>query len=450
VRRLELLALGLYWWCPVAWWACRSLQAAEEECCDAWVVWALPGAAEAYATALVETVAFVSRSPAPPPVGASGAGHVPLLKRRLSMILLGTTPKGLSRPGLLLVLFLGAGLLPLLPSPALTEPAPGPAVDKRPAPAGDVVKLASQHKSCVACHASLRKAEKRPAADWKHAHDEVVRLLVVARAERDRATAAEKRLRAALARLDRLQKEEAPKKRGVAEDRAGAAEKRLEEMERALNALLKEVEALRKELNGKKAGVRPRNYSPAEDIYHTNARQLQVPIRLSPDAQKDIKALVLNVSVDGGRSWREAARRSPEARNFDFTAERDGEYWFSLVTVFKNGRREPVGPGRSVVGLKVRIDTVPPRARARLLRVPSGKLQLAWAVEDTNLDLTTLRAEYRAAGQEGWSTLDVPRSANGTVVWAPEGGGAVEVRLTVKDKAGNEARKSLSVRAEGN
>src|SRR5262249_8413162 len=42
VRWLEVVTLGLYWWLPVVWWARRELQAAEEECCDAWVVGELP------------------------------------------------------------------------------------------------------------------------------------------------------------------------------------------------------------------------------------------------------------------------------------------------------------------------------------------------------------------------------------------------------------------------
>ncbi|MHC5540341.1 M56 family metallopeptidase, partial [Singulisphaera rosea] len=55
VRRLEAVVLGLYWWDPVAWWARRELEEVEEQCCDAWVSWALPEAAEAYALALVAT-----------------------------------------------------------------------------------------------------------------------------------------------------------------------------------------------------------------------------------------------------------------------------------------------------------------------------------------------------------------------------------------------------------
>jgi beta-lactamase regulating signal transducer with metallopeptidase domain len=118
VRRLELVVLGFYWWHPVAWWTCHRLRDAEEQCCDAWVVWALPAASPAYASALVETVAFLSLHRTVWPLAASGAGHVQTLKRRLTMILRGTPPRALSGPGLLAVLALGSLVLPLLPTPA--------------------------------------------------------------------------------------------------------------------------------------------------------------------------------------------------------------------------------------------------------------------------------------------------------------------------------------------
>ena len=58
VRYLELAVVCLYWWCPLVWWARRQLHEAEEECCDAWVVWALPHLTRDYALALVETLDF--------------------------------------------------------------------------------------------------------------------------------------------------------------------------------------------------------------------------------------------------------------------------------------------------------------------------------------------------------------------------------------------------------
>jgi beta-lactamase regulating signal transducer with metallopeptidase domain len=135
VRWLEFLVLALNWWHPVAWWARRELREAEEQCCDAWVVWALPALAEAYALALVETVTFLSRAPSALPLGASGIGQVQFLKRRLIMIMRGTTPKALSGLGLLALLGLGALLLPLLPTWAQSDE-PLPAADEAPAVAG--------------------------------------------------------------------------------------------------------------------------------------------------------------------------------------------------------------------------------------------------------------------------------------------------------------------------
>src|SRR6202022_2157966 len=72
VRGLELVVTGLYWWHPIVWWARRELRQAEEECCDAWVVAALPRAAKAYAIALMETLDFLSEARPALPLGASG------------------------------------------------------------------------------------------------------------------------------------------------------------------------------------------------------------------------------------------------------------------------------------------------------------------------------------------------------------------------------------------
>src|SRR5262249_16512260 len=111
VRLLEMLATGLFWWHPVVWWARRELREAEEQCCDAWVVWALPGAGRTYATALLECLAFLSPPQAPLPEGAGGLGQTDL-KRRLIMIMRATTPRRLGWGGLLGVLGVAA-LLPL-------------------------------------------------------------------------------------------------------------------------------------------------------------------------------------------------------------------------------------------------------------------------------------------------------------------------------------------------
>ncbi len=116
VRLLELVVTALYWWHPVVWWARRSLREAEEQCCDAWVLWADPDSSRTYATALLEAVDFLSEArPALPPA-ASGMGQVRHLSRRIAMIMKGKTPRMLSWVGLCVVLGLGALMLPWLPT----------------------------------------------------------------------------------------------------------------------------------------------------------------------------------------------------------------------------------------------------------------------------------------------------------------------------------------------
>jgi hypothetical protein len=132
VRWLELAATSLYWWHPVAWWARARVQQLEEQCCDAWVLWALPAAARAYARALLETVTFLADArPALPPA-ASGIGYVPVLKRRLHMILREPLTHRLAWPAHLAAVLLGLIVLPVSPARlAAEDPDPAPTAQAR-------------------------------------------------------------------------------------------------------------------------------------------------------------------------------------------------------------------------------------------------------------------------------------------------------------------------------
>jgi beta-lactamase regulating signal transducer with metallopeptidase domain/biotin carboxyl carrier protein len=145
VRRLELLVGGLYWWHPAVWWARREIEAAEEQCCDAWVAWALPESGQAYATALLSTVTYLSGRRPPLPTGATGVGHVRTLKRRLAMIVNGTTTGAAATALPRMVLLAGAVGLLWLPTWAQGDPqdrnrGSAPKVERLPTP---VVKAAT-------------------------------------------------------------------------------------------------------------------------------------------------------------------------------------------------------------------------------------------------------------------------------------------------------------------
>ena len=59
-RWFEIFVREIFWWHPLAWWASRQLRQAEEECCDAWVVWALPNSRRSYGEALLWTIEFLA------------------------------------------------------------------------------------------------------------------------------------------------------------------------------------------------------------------------------------------------------------------------------------------------------------------------------------------------------------------------------------------------------
>lgn len=162
------------------------------------------------------------------------------------------------------------------------------------------------------------------------------------------------------------------------------------------------------------------------------------------------QAVVLAVWLAGSCAWwAVAGRRQPTDSGFPFTAPRDGEYW-CYAAGLRDGRvlTPPAPPNEPL--LKLRVDTVPPKIEAHLSRPRAGKMRLDWDVEDENLDLSTLQIEYRPAGQEGWSSSSAPAVAKGVIAWDVGASPAFEARVTVKDKARNEARKIVTFRAPKN
>jgi beta-lactamase regulating signal transducer with metallopeptidase domain len=150
VRWLELLAVGLYWWLPTAWWARRALHDAEELLCDARVVRTFPAGAGDYAAALVHTVRFLSGPRPALPGAASGLGHFQALKGRIIMILRGTNADRLPRAAAWALVVLGLAALALRPdwgtnpasaaepqTPPAAEPVPTRTVTDEPTPSRD-------------------------------------------------------------------------------------------------------------------------------------------------------------------------------------------------------------------------------------------------------------------------------------------------------------------------
>jgi hypothetical protein len=122
VRWLEGPAACLWWWNPLFRLARSRVRQYAELACDAWVLAVLPQARRAYADALVEVCARVSRSRQPlPALGIEGEGD---FQRRLTMIMREKVACRLPRRTLLV---LGALALLLVPGFGLGQDKSKPA-----------------------------------------------------------------------------------------------------------------------------------------------------------------------------------------------------------------------------------------------------------------------------------------------------------------------------------
>ncbi len=253
VRWLETAAMLLYWWHPVVWLARKELREAEEQCCDAWVVWALPGAGKTYALALLECVDFLSDQPTALPTGACGIGQVNDLKRRLTMIMGGTTPRQLTRAGVLAVLGLALLLLPVLPTTADEPPPERREQPNRPAqrqPNPDELDRARAELRRAQAELQERMAQVRQAEQRMRELAERVARLEGASGKREIRVIVVPKENQPGGLGGRPQLREVP--RG-----GNPAERRLEEMERKLDAVMRELEAMRRQMQQPNRGPNP-------------------------------------------------------------------------------------------------------------------------------------------------------------------------------------------------
>jgi beta-lactamase regulating signal transducer with metallopeptidase domain len=127
VRLLEVAISTLFWWHPVVWWATRQLQELEDQCCDRVVVDMAPHGARSYATALLDTLDFLSERPIAAPLGATAAKSATSLTRRIAMLKTRSSTARLTLGRLALLLAVAA-----LPMALAFGQKPPEAADKTP------------------------------------------------------------------------------------------------------------------------------------------------------------------------------------------------------------------------------------------------------------------------------------------------------------------------------
>jgi hypothetical protein len=182
-----------------------------------------------------------------------------------------------------------------------------------------------------------------------------------------------------------------------------------------------------------------------EPIY-TSRQAFRIPFQSDPQeiARLGAQEVRLYVSQTRGQQWQAVQRVNPQAGRFDFQAAADGEFWFAVQTVGRNGQLHP-GGAVFQPGLIVVVDTTKPNLKIDLKQSEPGRIAMQWSIEDASVDTSSIVLEFTQTGMAEWQQIPVKPSANGQTSWAIPGGGLVAVRGRVKDSAGNEAQSQYQV-----
>ncbi len=186
--------------------------------------------------------------------------------------------------------------------------------------------------------------------------------------------------------------------------------------------------------------------------FATNERQFSIPFVLQ-SGQQVIVGLKLYVSFDRGQHWELSSQVAASQQQFDFTAQREGEYWFAVQTVDRNGLRSPATV--AAPDLIVLVDRQKPELTASADDDAAGRIRVSWRAVDDHLASESLKIRYRQSGpdQATWTELPLknpPDKATGPVYqdsiafWPELDGNQFEIAVSIQDSAGNQATTTTS------
>ncbi len=166
-----------------------------------------------------------------------------------------------------------------------------------------------------------------------------------------------------------------------------------------------------------------------------------LPASTDPNAQPAEAQLF--VATGKAANWQLYARQRPQAKSFQFKAPNDGDYWFTVRAVDRNGTPIPNTPLKPE--LHVRVDTAAPKLELVTELGSSGEIRASWRAIDENLLPSSFQLLSRATPDAEWQMpLEIKNltAQNGmferSVSWQPKSKtGTIEIQAVVRDTAGN-------------
>lgn len=173
---------------------------------------------------------------------------------------------------------------------------------------------------------------------------------------------------------------------------------------------------------------------------YLNKRTIQLPIHINESARSSIQEIQLYIKESPTSPWVQREKVQPTQKAFTFEAPKDGEFWFTMVTVDKQGKSYPADVRNEPPGLAVIIDTQAPVVEmTNLGTVPEGQV-VQVDVGDANLDNAKVRFSYQA-GDKGFRTLEPVPGRNNLFCIPSQAVYTGLVQVIAEDMAGNQTTR---------
>jgi hypothetical protein len=179
---------------------------------------------------------------------------------------------------------------------------------------------------------------------------------------------------------------------------------------------------------------------------YTNRTAFKLPLRVEERDRPRLQEVQLYVREGVAGAWVMKDSVPPSQSEFIYRVTQEGEYWFAVVTVDKNGRRNPADLTQEQPGLVVVVDKQPPEVDVHPGSAPNGTPLLQCEIKDANPDPTKTRLEYLTADQT-WQSLDALPDQPASFRVADPGALRGLVRVTAVDLAGNKTTREVHLTA---
>jgi len=190
---------------------------------------------------------------------------------------------------------------------------------------------------------------------------------------------------------------------------------------------------------------------PASDIVHLNRRVVQIPLTFEASRRGEIREILLFASPDQGKNWQQVAAATPDKEFISFTAPADGVYWLGVAAVNRFGKQEPENIRALPPAQKLVIDTLRPLVRITEAGRIGDEVQIGWELREDAPDWTSFRIEWQMkdGGSPLWNTASAAPAFTGKTKFRPGTNAALNIRLTLKDLAGNVSTVAAELSGEG-